>query len=81
MNSLQKLGDHMRRKAKKKEVDLELLHTIYELQWEWKQIQNMVDNSIEPMEESLYKQSIAQSKYLFLLREARYRKLSAIRYH
>ena len=71
----------MRRKAKKKEVDLELLHTIYKLQWEWKQIQNLVDNSIEPMEESLYKQSIAQSKYLFLLREARYRDLSAIRYH
>lgn len=71
----------MRRKARKKEIDRNLLGTIYTLQHEWQRIQSIVEDSIEPTERSLHQEKLAKAKYLFLLREARERNLSARRYH
>lgn len=71
----------MRKKAKKKEIDEHLLNTIIKLKNEWQQIQSIVEKSIEPADSSLYQQSLSRAKYLFLLREARHRNLSANRHN
>lgn len=70
----------MRRKTRKKKIDQELLDAIYTLQHEWQRIEAIVEDSIEPMERSVYKEKLAKAKYLFLLREARKRNLNADRY-
>ena len=70
----------MRKKARKKATDEELLDAIYTLQREWQRIEAIVEDSIEPVDRSLYKEKLAKAKYLFLLREARQRNLSATHY-
>ncbi|GGA70715.1 YaaL family protein [Ornithinibacillus halotolerans] len=69
-----------KRKRKKREVDELLLDAIFSIEHEWKQIKSIVNQSIEPTFEGKSTEKIAQSKYLFLLREAKHRKISAIRY-
>jgi len=70
----------MRKKARKLEIDRQLLDTIYKVQYEWQQIESIVESSVEPSSEIIYTQNLAQAKYLFLLREARHRNVSANRY-
>lgn len=70
----------MKKRLKKKEIDEHLLSTINKLRDEWQQIQSIVEKSIDPVDSSLYQQSLARAKYLFLLREARHRNLNAKRY-
>ena len=70
----------MKKRLKKKEIDEHLLSTINKLRDEWQQIQSIVEKSIDPADSSLYQQSLARAKYLFLLREARHRNLSAKRH-
>lgn len=71
----------MRRKKFKTRIDEELLDTVFSVEFEWKQIQAIVENSIEPSDDSLDQLQLAQAKYIFLLKEARHRKVSAIRYY
>lgn len=71
----------MRRKAMKKKMDEELLETIYDLQWEWKRLEGVLANSIEPSDDSIYQEKIAKAKFMFLLREARHLNIHAIKYH
>lgn len=70
----------VKKKLKKKYVDKHLLETIYALQWEWKRRDMIVENSVEASDTSLYNRSLAQAKYLFLLREARHRQINAAEY-
>lgn len=70
----------MRKKTRKKQVDQELLEAIYTLQTEWHRIESIVEESIEPMDRSLYKEKLAKAKYLFLLREARERNVNAAKH-
>src|SRR5690625_960893 len=70
----------MSRKVNKSMVDQQLLNAIVTLESEWKYIQSILENSIEPGENILYKQDLAEAKYLYLLREARHRKISAVRF-
>lgn len=70
----------MGKKHKKRHVNEELLDTIFILERDWKSIEQIVEKSIEPTTTAIHKQKFAQAKYLFLLREARHRKISAIRY-
>ncbi|WP_085993762.1 DUF2508 family protein [Oceanobacillus senegalensis] len=67
----------MGKKYNKNEIDMELIKSIHQLECEWKQIQSMMKRSIEPMEGGYILESLAQAKYVFLLKEARYRKLRA----
>ncbi|WP_026908506.1 YaaL family protein [Paucisalibacillus globulus] len=69
-----------KKRKQKREVDELLLDAIFSVEHEWKQIRSIVGKSIEPTFEGKSSEKIAQSKYLFLLREARRRKISAIRY-
>ncbi|TFJ93025.1 YaaL family protein [Lentibacillus salicampi] len=71
----------MGRKKRKREVDEQLLDSLFHIEQEWKQIQSIVDKSIEPTDVGFYHQNLAKAKYLFLLREARRRKISAIQYN
>ncbi|RKQ33002.1 YaaL family protein [Oceanobacillus halophilus] len=69
----------MGKKRNKKEVDNELLETIYKLEGEWRQIRSIMEHSIDPTPSGRLQESLAQAKYIFLLREARYRNLSALK--
>jgi len=69
----------MGKKIKKKDIDQELLDAIILVEREWKQLQSIVAKSIEPTQSGIQQEAIARAKYLFLLREARQRKLSAMR--
>ncbi|WLV24731.1 YaaL family protein [Aciduricibacillus chroicocephali] len=70
----------MAKKLKKKIVDNELLDAIFKIEREWKQVQNIVEKSIDPNDISIHFEKLAREKYLYLLREARHRKISAVRY-
>lgn len=71
----------MRRKAIKRKIDEQLLEAIISMKQEWQQIGLIIEKSIEPTEEIMFNESLAKAKYLFLLREARYRELTAIRFN
>ncbi len=69
-----------RKQKQKREVDELLLDAIFSVEKEWKQIKSLINQSIEPTFDGKSTEKIAQSKYLFLLREAKHRKISAVRY-
>ncbi|HLQ72903.1 MAG TPA: YaaL family protein [Bacillota bacterium] len=68
----------MRKKKRKKLAEQQLLDSIFALESEWKHIQQIVEQSIEPSENSLNHLRLAQAKYMFLLGEARHKNLSAL---
>lgn len=61
-------------------MDRELLDTIFEVEAEWKKLRHIVDNSVEPMDESGKKLQLSEAKFMFLLKEAKHRKISVLRY-
>jgi len=69
-----------RRKRRQRAVDRELLDSIFTIEAEWKYLHNIIDNSIEPMDESRQKLQLSEAKYMFLLKEAKHRKISVLRY-
>ncbi|MHA6252947.1 YaaL family protein [Oceanobacillus sp. CAU 1775] len=68
----------MARRIKKNHIDAQLLKSIFTLEREWKQIQSLGAQSFDRTEESKAMERIARAKYLYLLREARKRNLSAL---
>lgn len=70
-----------KRMRMEREINENLLQTIYTLQSEWHKIQSFLKNSIEPSDQSVNERQLAQARYMFLLQEARYRNLSAIKYN
>lgn len=70
----------MARKIRKQDVDQALLDAIFLIERDWKQIQSIANKSIDPTDSSAAYEKLAREKYLYLLREARHRKISAIRY-
>jgi hypothetical protein len=64
-----------RRKIKKNEVDEQLLEKIRQYRFRWKHLKELLENSIEPSENTLNDLAVAKAKYFFLLKEARNRKL------
>lgn len=69
----------MARRVKKQHIDIELLDAIFALEKDWKQIQEIGAQSIERTGESRSIETLARARYLFLLREARHRNVSALR--
>lgn len=65
---------------RKKDIDDQLLNCLFTLENEWKKMESILEKSIDPTDVNLYVLNLAKAKYLFLLKEARYRKISAIRY-
>lgn len=69
----------MWKKSKKKEIDEELLEAIAKTKKDWQKYQFIVEVSVEPDEELIYREKLSQAKFLFLLRQARERNVCAIR--
>jgi len=70
----------MRRRKRQKEVDQQLLHAIFHIEAEWKRLRNIVDNGIETSVETRQHLLLVEAKYMFLIREAKRRKVSLLRY-
>jgi len=70
----------MRRKKYKKIVDQSLLDAIFDAEREWKHLRRIVENSIDPMLETEQHEKLAEAKYMFLLKEAKRRKVSVLQY-
>lgn len=66
-----------RRKMKKELVDNHILTMIYKLQADWKRTEEIIAHSVEPSEGSLVEREIALAKYMFMMRQARERNISA----
>lgn len=66
-----------KRKGKlRKEMNDELLNSLKQANDHWLQQKKIIEGSIEPSDEVLYQLQLAETKYLFLLREAKYRKVT-----
>ncbi len=70
----------MKRRKKQRETDRELLDSIFQIEAEWKKLRHIVDNGIDPMMETRQKLLLVEAKYMFLIREAKHRKVSLLRY-
>ena len=70
----------MRRKKYTKLVDQSLLDAIFVAEKEWKHLRRIVENSMDPMLESEQHLKLAEAKYMFLIKEAKIRKISVLQY-
>lgn len=68
-----------RKRRQRRFVDESLLSAIFAKEEEWRYLQDIVDRSIDPLTEARYKMKFAESVYMFLLKEAKRRKVSALR--
>lgn len=67
-----------KKKVTKEDMDQELLKVLFQAEKEWKQIQKIIKQSVNPSEYAYVQEACARSKYLFLLREARHRNVHAL---
>ncbi len=70
----------MKRSRKQREIDRELLDSIFKVEAEWKKLRHIVDNGIDPVLETRQRLLLVEAKYMFLIREAKHRKVSLLRY-
>ncbi|MUV37995.1 uncharacterized protein JNUCC1_01803 [Lentibacillus sp. JNUCC-1] len=70
----------MAKRIKKREIDQELLGAIFRLEEDWKKMHAISEQSIDPSWNTLYMEHLARAKYLFLLKEAKHRNVSALMY-
>lgn len=61
-------------------MDQELLNALYQVEGEWRQLQDFVRKSIDPSQNGEREILIARSKYMMLLKEARIRNVKATRF-
>lgn len=60
----------------KRSGDEELLQSLDELKINWMHQKEMVERSVEPSEEVIFKLQLEESKYFFLLKEAKKRNVT-----
>ncbi|HLS35657.1 MAG TPA: YaaL family protein [Bacillota bacterium] len=65
------------RQAKRREINEQLLQSIYKLQHEWQHLRSIIDRSVGPIDHLVYQKNIAQLKYVYLLKEAQKRNMRA----
>lgn len=70
----------MKRSKRQRIVDKDLLNAIFVVESEWRKLRDIVDRSIDPLDESRQKLKLSEALYMFLLKEAKHRKISALRY-
>lgn len=68
-----------RRRRQRQFVDEDLLNVIFTKEAEWRNLRDIVDRSVDPLDEARYKLKLTESLYMFLLKEAKHRKISALR--
>lgn len=69
-----------KRKKFRRDKNKALLDAFFETEYEWKNLQAIVESSIEPKIESFYLLELLEARYIFLLKEAKERNLNALRY-
>lgn len=76
------LGDDMfnRRQKYEQEVNQSILHSFFQVEGEWKRLRSIVEDSIDPSYDTKMRLLLAEKRYIFLLKEAKRRNLSALRY-
>ncbi|MBM7705088.1 YaaL family protein [Metabacillus iocasae] len=57
----------------RKEFDGQLLNTFIEAKEDWSKKTDMINRGVDPSDEVIVSGKIAKAKYLYLLREAKYR--------
>lgn len=67
------------KKIKKEELDHQLLDAIFHMKKQWSYLEEIMYRSIEPSEEGRCELAIAKATYFYLLKEAKERRLSAIK--
>ena len=70
----------MRKRARqtiRRELNEELLQSIYKLQHEWQHLQHIIDRSVGPVDHLVFQKNIAKLKYVYLIKEARIRNIRA----
>ncbi|EIT83791.1 hypothetical protein A374_18614 [Fictibacillus macauensis ZFHKF-1] len=65
-----------RKKRLRKAGDQELIETLQRVKDVWIYQKNLVERSMEPSEQVMFELNLAQAKYLFLLKEAKKRKVT-----
>lgn len=70
----------MRRKRYRKLANEELLHAIFEAKKEWKYLRQLADNSFDVVYERELHIKLAEAKYMFLLKQAKIRNITVLRY-
>jgi Protein of unknown function (DUF2508) len=60
----------------KRSGDQQLLQCLDELRSNWMHQKEMVERSVEPSEEVIFKLQLSESKYFFLLKEAKKRNVT-----
>ncbi|WP_066175298.1 YaaL family protein [Bacillus marinisedimentorum] len=66
-----------RRKGKlRKEYDQQLLELASSLKEEWMKQKTLVERSVDPSEQVLHSLRIAESKYFYILKEVKVRRIS-----
>ncbi len=63
----------------RKEFNQQLIKNLETTKDEWKKQKDMIKRCVEPSEEILFQFKISEAKYLFLIREAKSRKVSLLR--
>ncbi|MTH55734.1 DUF2508 family protein [Bacillus mangrovi] len=59
----------------RQDFNQQLIDLLMKSKYEWNRQKQLVEKSVEPSEEVLFELKIAESKYFFLLREAKQRKI------
>ncbi|MDQ0163936.1 YaaL family protein [Bacillus alveayuensis] len=60
----------------RKEYNEKLLLDLLELKEQWNRQKKIIEKSVEPSPEVLYELKLAESKYFFLLKEAKNRRVT-----
>lgn len=69
-----------RRKKLRHIKNKELLGAFFETEYEWKNMRSIIESSVEPRIDSLHLLELLESRYIFLLKEAKERNLTALQY-
>jgi len=60
----------------RKEFDERLLNSLQEFKNDWKQQKNLLEKSFDPSVEVICQIKLAEAKYFFLFKEAKYRNIT-----
>ncbi|SIS53666.1 YaaL family protein [Salimicrobium flavidum] len=66
-----------RKKKKKRQEEERLIENIRDAHEEWRKLDRLMQQSIDPSEEGYRQLTVAKAKYFYLLREARIRNINA----
>lgn len=58
------------------EFDEKLLKQLHAFKHDWQQQKSLLDKSFDPSEDVISETKLAEAKYFFLLKEAKYRKIT-----